>query len=801
MQDNSKGPITVLPRGNVGPAPTLTMGTVTELAPNATPTAAITGSNGVYQLNLGLPQGANGNPGPAASWTIGTVTELAPNAAPTASITGTNGNYQLNLGLPQGQTGAMATLGIGAVTALAPTAAPTASISGGNGNYQLNLGLPVLPGPFGASGANHAPGLVPDPGATAGVTRFLREDGLWLAPPPGVNANDAGYDVILVAGQSNAQGNGVAFDASLDISDPRVMQFASSGNYLNQIVAAIDPLLMPSPPYQRIGFAMTFARLYAASIVSNRKVLLVPYAVGGTGFTTGTAPGDWTAGTPGGALYEAAIAQANKAVLSGANNRFVGALWLQGEADAALTLAQYAAKIDALIAGFRSRIIGAASSWFLLGRMTPENIAVNPATYGANIDPAHLATPQRNALCAVFSGQPGYVNDKVSDYLHYNAMGQRFNGVSAFAALPNALANVAGAANPAVPVQVAGLTAGTIGGTTIALSWTSLVTPPLDYLVQYKRSIDATWLTFPHPISLANSIIVTGLSGATSYDFRVAGVNCSGVGTYSATMTAVTLATLMLDTLSVPVALAYSASRRLKSTWTGALIRVRRSSDNTEMDIGFTGANVLDTATLLAFAGTGSAYVKTEYEQGGSGNHATQADVTRQPRIVNAGALETLNGVPIPHWTAAAGLFTAAGHPVNADFSRFGVFAATGNGVNIMSNNGSYLWLYSGNFSYYDAANAPGVAMSAGVLHAGGVTFVQSTKTAKVYLDAASSAANVVASGSANAGFGVGCYESTGASSPLGNGYIAENFVLAGVASVADIAAILTSQKQFYGTP
>jgi hypothetical protein len=38
---------------------------------------------------------------------------------------------------------------------------------------------------FGPSGASHAPGMVPDPGATAGATRYLREDGTWSVPPGG----------------------------------------------------------------------------------------------------------------------------------------------------------------------------------------------------------------------------------------------------------------------------------------------------------------------------------------------------------------------------------------------------------------------------------------------------------------------------------------------------------------------------------------------------------------------------------------------------------------------------------------
>jgi hypothetical protein len=38
---------------------------------------------------------------------------------------------------------------------------------------------------FGPSGTTHAAGIVPDPGATAGATRYLREDGNWAAPAGG----------------------------------------------------------------------------------------------------------------------------------------------------------------------------------------------------------------------------------------------------------------------------------------------------------------------------------------------------------------------------------------------------------------------------------------------------------------------------------------------------------------------------------------------------------------------------------------------------------------------------------------
>lgn len=50
-------------QGNVGPAPTLKIGTVTKLNPDQAPTVALTGDNGTYTLNMGIPQGNPGNDG------------------------------------------------------------------------------------------------------------------------------------------------------------------------------------------------------------------------------------------------------------------------------------------------------------------------------------------------------------------------------------------------------------------------------------------------------------------------------------------------------------------------------------------------------------------------------------------------------------------------------------------------------------------------------------------------------------------------------------------------------------------
>jgi hypothetical protein len=86
--------------------------------------------------------------------------------------------------------------------------------------------------------------------------------------------------------------------------------------------------------------------------------------------------------------------------------------------------------------------------------------------------------------------------------------------------------------------------------------------------------------------------------------------------------------------------------RKLRNAYTGNAIRVRRSSDNAEADIGFTTIGDLDTAALLTFVGSGSGFVTTWYDQSGNNRNATQTTASNQPRIVNSGVLEAVNGKP-----------------------------------------------------------------------------------------------------------------------------------------------------------
>jgi predicted RecA/RadA family phage recombinase len=88
-----------------------------------------------------------------------------------------------------------------------------------------------------------------------------------------------------------------------------------------------------------------------------------------------------------------------------------------------------------------------------------------------------------------------------------------------------------------------------------------------------------------------------------------------------------------------------SGLHKLRAAYTGPAVRVRRSSDNLEQDIGFNG-NDLDTVALRNFTGTGSGYIKTWYDQSGNVRHLTQTVAGRQARVINAGVIDVLNAKP-----------------------------------------------------------------------------------------------------------------------------------------------------------
>jgi len=115
-----------------------------------------------------------------------------------------------------------------------------------------------------------------------------------------------------------------------------------------------------------------------------------------------------------------------------------------------------------------------------------------------------------------------------------------------------------------------------------------------------------------------------------------------------------------------PNAAAAYSLRKLTFTYQGSAIRVRRSSDNTELDIGFSNDN-LNISSLLSFVGGGNGFVTTWYDQSGNGRDATQSTGANQPQIVSSGSVLTENSVPTCAFNRASSQF------IRANFTALGV--------------------------------------------------------------------------------------------------------------------------------
>ncbi|AYN57818.1 tail protein [Arthrobacter phage Eileen] len=312
------------------------------------------------------------------------------------------------------------------------------------------------------------------------------------------------------------------------------------------------------------------------------------------------------------------------------------------------------------------RTIGDQLAEYLL-RYAPANVAGTPP-----VTPTGLSLAQSGqTVTATWKWEPGRVTGTLLEYRINGGSWQTVAGLSAQVGFrkivldtaftlgttvdarvsainaqgtsaPSTVATLALATVPATPT---GLTAGTSTVATQPLTWTA-VAGATSYLVEYKATSSGTWLTGPTVTS--PSATVSGLAYSTSYDFRVKAINAAGTSAASSTVTNSTQAPVLLSADVGTNPLWAWGTRKLVSGYSGALLRVRRSSDSTEQDIGQTAVGDLDTAALTTFVGANSAYVSKWYNQGtaGAAGDMAQATTTKQPRIVNVGTVDVKNGKP-----------------------------------------------------------------------------------------------------------------------------------------------------------
>ncbi len=156
--------------------------------------------------------------------------------------------------------------------------------------------------------------------------------------------------------------------------------------------------------------------------------------------------------------------------------------------------------------------------------------------------------------------------------------------------------------------------------------------PPIHAPYGYFKGAVGEWIQYPTNLTTANRQILEN-DEARYYDLTLADPG------YTPPL------------VTVPSATAAYGLRRLITDNTGTTdddkaIQVRRSSDNTTQIIGFDPKGNLDLANLYKFCGTSSCFVAIWHDQSGNNYHASQATAANQPRIVNAGVLETQNGRP-----------------------------------------------------------------------------------------------------------------------------------------------------------
>lgn len=473
------------------------------------------------------------------------------------------------------------------------------------------------------------------------------------------NSLDMGYDIILCAGQSNMAGRGT-LDSSIDVTTERIYQYGgvSTDSRYQTVYLAADGLSHPEGiRTTSIGPSMSFARNYISQIPATRRVLLVPVAWGGTALATASGPWNPSAGaSPGtapsnavaGSLYENAISQANKAIATAQiqfpNSRFVGTIWIQGETDGDNAISQnaYATALDTLIAGFRSRITGASTSWFIIGQMLPDGITLR-SNY-QTINAAHIDTLQRNTRIGFAYGIAGssYQN---GDNLHYNAAGDRIIGTRMSQQVNAAKANTS-TSLPVPPSTAPTVTS--LSTSSVRVSWDAPLCRVTDYVINYRVSPNGAWNQWAHTASPGRTTTITGLS-SIAYDFAIQSINGFGTSSFSPTTTLTPVAIppgqvtglSVTSTTSTSVSLSWLAPST-GGTVTNYLVEYRINPSGTWLN-----TSTASTSITISSLTTGTTYDFRVTAQNSGGSGSVSSIVTATAPITPPGTVTNLNSTGV----------------------------------------------------------------------------------------------------------------------------------------------------------
>lgn len=171
------------------------------------------------------------------------------------------------------------------------------------------------------------------------------------------------------------------------------------------------------------------------------------------------------------------------------------------------------------------------------------------------------------------------------------------------------------------------------------------------------------------------------------------------LGILASSKSAAPSSALLLDTYT-GASIAYSL-RKLRTAYTGSAIRVRRSSDNTELDIGFIN-NYLDITAISTFCGSGNGFVTRWYDQSGNNNFAAVATAA-YPQIYFLGSFVYRSGKIYVQFSTTAAMQTSVliSRTVSQNYSFWITYEKNASGNQSIFYSPGTMWLEYGQTAQY----------------------------------------------------------------------------------------------------
>lgn len=245
--------------------------------------------------------------------------------------------------------------------------------------------------------------------------------------------------IYLLMGQSNMQGAGRPYDAALDATDPRVLQFGSRDGRESLWLQAKHPLTALSGGASSIGMGLEFAKtLLASNADPDTVICLINHAIGSSAIQW------WAPGVVDNKqinpvtglnyrLYDEAVQRATNAAAQGV---LKGVLWHQGEYNSNTNNANpsaepqlYASRLAALVDNLR-RDLGLHGLPFVCGKLVPTwtngvgtVFTVSTLHRRDLVEAALQDLPNQkfNTACVENEGLTGHEDEVI----HFNAVSQR----------------------------------------------------------------------------------------------------------------------------------------------------------------------------------------------------------------------------------------------------------------------------------------------------------------------------------------------------------------------------------------